>query len=128
MESPLDLQGKDEQAPSLPKTGLISSVIVDLSNETELSGSMNPLRKSQAIGLKIDGMDNTSIKFWICLLVFSPLKWYRGTLWISIPHIIVFGINLVKLVVTTVAVLNFGGCREQLSDVISHGQLVLKHN
>ncbi|XP_052232513.1 mucolipin-2-like isoform X2 [Dreissena polymorpha] len=76
----------------------------------------------------IDVVGFTSIKFWICLLVLSPLKWYRCTLWISIPHIIGFAFHLAKLVVTTCAVLHFGGCRKQFSDVITHGQLVLKHN
>ncbi|XP_052231393.1 mucolipin-3-like isoform X2 [Dreissena polymorpha] len=89
----------------------------------------NEFRKN-LIPCRIDEMggNNASLKLWICLLVFSPLKWYRGTLWISIPHIIVFIFHLVKLVLTTVAVFNFGGCREQLSDTITHGQLVIKHN
>ncbi|XP_052231389.1 mucolipin-3-like isoform X2 [Dreissena polymorpha] len=74
------------------------------------------------------GGNNASLKFWICLLVFSPFKWYHGTLWISIPHMIVFGIHLAKLVVTTISVFSFGGCRVHVSDTITHGQLAIKHN
>ncbi|XP_052231395.1 uncharacterized protein LOC127844887 isoform X2 [Dreissena polymorpha] len=61
-------------------------------------------------------------------LVFSPFKWYRGSCWISVPHLIVFFIYAAKLGFSTYAVFTFGVCRDQLSDAITHGQGVLKNN
>ncbi|KAH3769825.1 hypothetical protein DPMN_171102 [Dreissena polymorpha] len=67
------------------------------------------------------------LKFFIRLLIYSPLKFNNGSLWISLPHFLLLLAYVAKLALITILVFKVGECRARLSTVVLHGQTALRH-
>ncbi|XP_052233018.1 uncharacterized protein LOC127845883 [Dreissena polymorpha] len=70
---------------------------------------------------------HSRLKFFIRLLIYSPLKFKLGSLWISLPHFFLLVAHVLKLVLITILVFKVGECRARLSAVVLHGQTALRH-
>ncbi|KAH3769875.1 hypothetical protein DPMN_171156 [Dreissena polymorpha] len=120
----MDSEEEDsEQTPLLNKMG---------SSVNYASNSIPLLREADApqevrAGDETHSRQHCWLKFFIRLLIYSPLKFNNGSLWISLPHFLLLLAYVAKLALITILVFKVGECRARLSTVVLHGQTALRH-